>query len=152
MSSKRNRIARDIEAVFERLHGSAYSKGHFYEDEFFIRSDYALVVLNEDDEILVSFANHTRPSYSALYALLLDNIDDADLFGAITATHLPVRVHDDETPPAIPPVFQDEITRANRDGFRLGHLGPSRRLPGRLSRPGQRLDADRLNDDGSGAG
>jgi hypothetical protein len=80
MSRKNETIAMEIEAVFERLHGSVYSKGHFYEDEFFIRSEYALVVLNRENEILVSFADHTRPSYSALYALLLDDIDDADLF------------------------------------------------------------------------
>jgi hypothetical protein len=80
MTKEKERIAEDIEAVFERLHGSAYSKGHFYEDEFFIRSEYALVVLNKENEIMVSFADHTRPSYSALYALLLDDIDDADLF------------------------------------------------------------------------
>jgi hypothetical protein len=77
---KKETIAMEIEAVFEKLHGTAYSKGHFFEDEFFIRSDYALVVLNNENEILVSFADHTRPSYSALYSLLLDDIDDADLF------------------------------------------------------------------------
>lgn len=79
-SRKRKRIAREIEAAFETLHGSVYSKGQFYENEFFIRSDYALVVLSGDDEILVSFADHTRPSYSAFYALVLDDIEGADLF------------------------------------------------------------------------
>ena len=79
-SEKRQKeIANKIEAVFERLHGSAYSKGQFYENEFFIRSDFALVILNRDDEIVVSFADHTRPSYAALYALLLTEIDDTDL-------------------------------------------------------------------------
>lgn len=79
-SRKRKRIAKEIEAAFEKLHGSVYSKGQFFEDEFFIRSDYALVVLNKDDEILVSFADHTRPSYAAFYALVLDDIEDTDLF------------------------------------------------------------------------
>lgn len=77
---KTKRIAKEIEAAFEKLHGSVYSKGQFFEDEFFIRSDYALVVLNRDDEILVSFADHTRPSYAAFYALVLDDIEDTDLF------------------------------------------------------------------------
>ena len=77
---KRKRIAKEIEAAFEKLHGSVYSKGQFYENEFFIRSDYALVILNRDDEILVSFADHTRPSYAAFYALILDDIEDTDLF------------------------------------------------------------------------
>jgi hypothetical protein len=75
-------IARKIEVIFERLHDgkSAYSRGDFYKDEFFIRSDYALVILNKNNEILLSFADHTRPSYAALYALLLDEIDEASLF------------------------------------------------------------------------
>ena len=79
-SRKRKRIAREIEAAFEKLHGSVYSKGQYYENEFFIRSDYALVILNRDDEILVSFADHTRPSYAAFYALILDDIEGTDLF------------------------------------------------------------------------
>jgi hypothetical protein len=79
-SRKRKKISKEIEAAFERLHGSAYSKGQFHENEFFIRSDYALVILNRNDEILVSFADHTRPSYAAFYALVLDDIEDTDLF------------------------------------------------------------------------
>ena len=79
-SKKRKRVAGEIEAAFEKLHGSVYSKGQFYENEFFIRSDYALVVLSGDDEILVSFADHTRPSYAAFYALILDDIEDTNLF------------------------------------------------------------------------
>ncbi|MCD6296109.1 MAG: hypothetical protein J7M30_03025 [Deltaproteobacteria bacterium] len=79
-SKKLKRIAKEIEAAFEKLHGSVYSKGQFYENEFFIRSDYALVVLNRDDEILISFADHTRPSYAAFYALVLDGIEDTDIF------------------------------------------------------------------------
>ena len=77
---KRKKIAKEIEAAFEKLHGSIYSKGQFYENEFFIRSDYALVILNRDDEILISFADHTRPSYAAFYALVLDDIEDTDFF------------------------------------------------------------------------
>jgi hypothetical protein len=79
-SRKRKKISKEIEAAFERLHGSVYSKGQFHENEFFIRSDYALVILNRNDEILVSFADHTRPSYAAFYALVLDDIEDTDLF------------------------------------------------------------------------
>jgi hypothetical protein len=81
MFDRNKEIAGKIEAVFERLHegNSAYSKGDFYKDEFFIRSDYALVILNKKNEILLSFAEHTRPSYAALYALLLDEIEDAPL-------------------------------------------------------------------------
>lgn len=82
MVDRKQEIAGKIEAVFERLHDgkSAYSRGDFYKDEFFIRSDYALVVLNKNGEVLLSFADHTRPSYAALYALLLDEIEDAPLF------------------------------------------------------------------------
>jgi hypothetical protein len=80
--SKKREIAKKIESVFERLHDgkSAYSKGEFYKDEFFIRSDYALVILNQNNEMLLSFADHTRPSYAALYSLLLEEIEDAPLF------------------------------------------------------------------------
>ena len=79
---RKKEIAGKIELVFERLHDgkSAYSKGEFYKEEFFIRSDYALVILNRNNEMLLSFADHTRPSYAALYALLLDEIEDAPLF------------------------------------------------------------------------
>jgi len=82
MLNNKKDIVRKIESVFERLHEgkSAYSKGEFYNDEFFIRSDYALVVLNKKNEMLISFADHTRPSYAALYALLLDEIEEAPLF------------------------------------------------------------------------
>jgi len=81
MADKKKEIVAKIEAVFERLHEgkSVYSKGEFYKEEFFIRSDYALVVLNKNNEILLSFADHTRPSYAALYALLLDEIPDAPM-------------------------------------------------------------------------
>jgi hypothetical protein len=76
------RISKEIESIFERLHHgkSAYSKGEFYNNEFFIRSDYALIVVNNNNEILISFADHTRPSYAALYTLLLSEIEEAPLF------------------------------------------------------------------------
>ncbi|MBW1767445.1 MAG: hypothetical protein JRJ00_07725 [Deltaproteobacteria bacterium] len=79
---RQKRIAKEIELVVERLHKgeNVYSKGEYYNEEFFIRSDLALIVLNSNNEILVSFADHTRPSYSALYALLLDEIEEAPLF------------------------------------------------------------------------
>jgi hypothetical protein len=75
------RIAREIEAVFEKLQAEkgVYSKGEFFQDHFFIRSDLALVVLNKDNEIRVSFAEHTLPSHAALYALLLDDIESSAL-------------------------------------------------------------------------
>jgi len=81
LNKQQKRIAKEIESIFERLHKgeSAYSKGEFYKDEFFIRSDLALVVLNKNNEILLSFADHTRPSYSALITLLLDEIEEASL-------------------------------------------------------------------------
>ena len=79
---EQRKTAAQIEAVFERLNmgESGYSKGEFYEGEFFIRSDLALVVLNKKNEILISFADHTRPAHAALYALLLDEIEDSSLF------------------------------------------------------------------------
>lgn len=82
LSKQQKRVAKEIETIFERLHQGekAYSRGESYEGEFFIRSDLALVVLNKNNEILVSFADHTRPSYAALYTLLLDEIKDASVF------------------------------------------------------------------------
>lgn len=74
--------ANEIEAVFERFYKgkTAYSKGQFYKNEFYLRTDYALVVLSKKKDILVSFADHTRPSYAALFTLLLDDIEDTNLF------------------------------------------------------------------------
>ena len=37
------------------------------------------MVLNRDSEILISFADHTRPSYAALFTLLMDEIQDVNL-------------------------------------------------------------------------
>ena len=81
LNRQRKKLAKEIESVFERIHKgeNAYSKGEFYGNEFFIRSDHALVIVNNKNEILLSFADHTRPSYAALYALLLDEIKDAPL-------------------------------------------------------------------------
>ena len=78
---KKQSIAKQIEAVLEKVYNDedAYSRGQFYEDEFFFRTDYALVVLNRDNEILISFADHTRPSYAALFTLLIDEIKDTNL-------------------------------------------------------------------------
>ncbi len=82
VTKEQKRIARDIEAVFEKFYGgkTAYSRGQFYKDDFFLRTDYALVVLNKNNEILVSFADHTRPSYAALFAFMLEGIEGANLF------------------------------------------------------------------------
>jgi hypothetical protein len=78
---EKQKIANQIEAVLERVYKDedAYSRGQCYEDEFFFRTDYALVVLNKDSEILISFADHTRPSYAALFTLLIDEIKDTNL-------------------------------------------------------------------------
>ncbi len=81
-NEKERQIMRDIEAVFERFYKGkkAYSKGQFYKGEFYLRTDYALVVLSKKSDILVSFADHTRPSYAALFTLLLDDIENTNLF------------------------------------------------------------------------
>lgn len=81
-SEKERQIIMDIEAVFERFYKGkkAYSKGQFYKGEFYLRTDYALVVLSKKRDILVSFADHTRPSYAALFTLLLDDIENTNLF------------------------------------------------------------------------
>ena len=82
LSKTRIKIAQRIEEVFDGFYKekTAYSKGQFYNDEFFLRTDYALVVLNKNNDILVSFADHTRPSYAALFTMLLDEIEDTNLF------------------------------------------------------------------------
>jgi len=82
ISKTRIKAAQKIEEVFDGFYKekSAYSKGQFYKDEFFLRTDNALVVLNKNNDILVSFADHTRPSYAALFTMLLDEIEDTNLF------------------------------------------------------------------------
>lgn len=81
-SEEQKRIAKEIEAVFERFYKGkgAYTKGQFYRNEFFLRTDYALVFLSPDNDIYISFADHTRPSYSALFTLLLDEIPGTNLY------------------------------------------------------------------------
>ena len=78
---RQKRIAKQIEAVLDRFYKDkkAYSKGQFHENEFFFRTDYALVVLNKNSDVLISFADHTRPSYAALLTLLVDEIEDINL-------------------------------------------------------------------------
>ena len=78
--NKNRDIAKQIEGVLEKVYKDedAYSRGQYYKDEFFFRTDYALVVLNRDGEILISFADHTRPSYAALFTLLMDEIKDTE--------------------------------------------------------------------------
>jgi hypothetical protein len=82
VSEGRKKMAREIETVFERFYKgkTAYSQGQFYKNEFYLRTDYALIVLSSKNDILVSFADHTRPSYAALFTLLLDDIEDTNLF------------------------------------------------------------------------
>ena len=62
ISKGQKQTAQKIEGVFETFYKgkSAYSTGEFYQNEFFLRTDYALVVLSNNDEILVSFADHTK--------------------------------------------------------------------------------------------
>jgi len=82
ISKGQKQTAQKIEGVFETFYKgkSAYSTGEFYQNEFFLRTDYALVVLSNNDEILVSFADHTKPSYAALITMLLDGIEDINLY------------------------------------------------------------------------
>ena len=70
------------EPVFERFYKekSAYSKGQFYNNEFFLRNDYALLVLKGNHDIFISFSDRTPPSYAALFTLLLDGILGTNLF------------------------------------------------------------------------
>ncbi len=81
-NEEQERTAKEIEAVFERFYKEkkAYSKGQFYKNEFFLRNDYALLVLKNDHDIFISFSNRTPPSYAALFTLLLDGIHGSNLF------------------------------------------------------------------------
>jgi hypothetical protein len=67
------RITKDIEAVFEKFYAgkAAYSKGQHYKGEFYLRTDYLLLVVDRSNNILVSFADHTRPSYAALFSFII---------------------------------------------------------------------------------
>jgi len=79
---EKKRIAREIEAVFEKFYAgkAAYSKGQYYKGEFYLRTDYLLVVVDRSNNILVSFADHTRPSYAALFSFMLEDIKGTNLF------------------------------------------------------------------------
>lgn len=79
--NRQQRIANQIESLLDRFYKDekAYSKGQFHKNEVFFRTDYALVVLNKNNDVLISFADHTRPSYAALLTLLMDEIEDTNL-------------------------------------------------------------------------
>ena len=79
---EKKRIAKEIEAVFEKFYAgkAAYSKGQSYKGEFYLRTDYLLVVVDRSNNILVSFADHTRPSYAALFSFMLEDIKGTNLF------------------------------------------------------------------------
>jgi hypothetical protein len=82
LSKEQKRIAKEIEAVFEKFYAgkAAYSKGQYYKGEFYLRTDYLLVVVDRSDNILVTFADHTRPSYAALFSFMLEDIKGTNLF------------------------------------------------------------------------
>jgi hypothetical protein len=82
LSKEKKRIAKEIEAVFEKFYAgkAAYSKGQYYKGEFYLRTDYLLVVVDRSDNILVTFADHTRPSYAALFSFMLEDIKGTNLF------------------------------------------------------------------------
>jgi len=82
LSKEKRRIAREIESVFEKFYAgkAAYSKGQYYKGEFYLRTDYLLLVVDRSDNILVTFADHTRPSYAALFSFMLEDIKGTNLF------------------------------------------------------------------------
>ena len=79
---EKKKISKEIEGIFEKFYAgkAAYSKGQFYKGEFYFRTDYLLVVVDQSNNILVSFADHTRPSYAALFSFMLEDIKGANLF------------------------------------------------------------------------
>jgi hypothetical protein len=79
---EKKKIAKEIEAIFEKFYAgkAAYSKGQYYKSEFYLRTDYLLVVVDRSNNILVSFADHTRPSYAALFSFMLEDIRGTNLF------------------------------------------------------------------------
>ncbi len=81
VSKEQKRIADDIETLFRKFYPgeSAYSVGQFYKEEFFLRTEYALVVLTKTNEIRVSFSERTRPSFAALISLLLEEVKGTHL-------------------------------------------------------------------------
>jgi hypothetical protein len=81
VSKEQKKIADEIESLFKKFYAgeSAYSIGQFYNEEFFLRTEYALVVLTTKNEIRVSFSDRTRPSFAALISLLLEEIKGTNL-------------------------------------------------------------------------
>jgi hypothetical protein len=81
VSKEQKKIAEEIESLFKKLYAgeSAYSIGQFHKGEFFLRTEYALVVLTNNNEIRISFSDRTRPSFAALISLLLEEIKGTNL-------------------------------------------------------------------------
>jgi hypothetical protein len=81
MSKEQEKIADEIESLFKKLYAgkSAYSVGQIHGGEFFLRTEFALVVLTKHNEIRVSFSDRTRPSFAALISLLLEEIRGTSL-------------------------------------------------------------------------
>jgi hypothetical protein len=81
VSKEQQKIAEEIESFFKKLYPgqSAYSIGQFYREEFFLRTEFALVVLMKNNEIRISFSDRTRPSFAALISLLLEEIKGTHL-------------------------------------------------------------------------
>jgi hypothetical protein len=81
VSKEQKKIAEEIESLFKKFYAgeSAYSIGQFYKEEFFLRTEYALVVLTKNNEIRISFSDRTRPSFAALISLLLEEIKGTNL-------------------------------------------------------------------------
>jgi hypothetical protein len=81
ISKERKKIAEEIESLFKKLCAgeSAYSIGQFHKEEYFLRTEYALVVLTKNNEIRVSFSDRTQPSFAALISLLLEEIKGTNL-------------------------------------------------------------------------
>jgi hypothetical protein len=81
VSKERKKIADEIESLFKKLYAgqSAYSIGQFHKEEFFLRTEFALVVLTRDNEIRISFSDRTKPSFATLISLLLEEIKGTQL-------------------------------------------------------------------------
>lgn len=81
VSKEQKRIAEEIEALFKKFHPGegAYSVGQFHKGEFFLRTEYALVVLTRNNELRVAFSERTRPSFAALLSLLMEEIKGVNL-------------------------------------------------------------------------
>ena len=81
ISKEQKKIAEDIESLFKKFHPGegAYSVGQFFKEEFFLRTEYALVVLTRKNELRVSFSERTRPSFAALISLLMEEIKGVNL-------------------------------------------------------------------------